>query len=251
MRRRWLAVGALALLAVLAGCSAVLGPGQPDAEQIRQNATYDWTTSANVTVDLRTNEYTAVYVVDNRTEMELYRRDALGSEYPLDVRGLQFQFTNGTVRNVSVANVSLTRDRAIVDLPARNGKLAFTVPRNGKSWSTPTFVDGSYDVTLPPNTRVGVPLLAQVSPDGYTTELVDNRVTISWDDVETDTVSVRWYLVRDLWLFGGLVVVALVVGAGGLLYYLRQIRALERQREEVGLDVDVGDDRDGPPPGMG
>jgi len=250
-RRLLLAVGVLAVLAVLAGCSTILGPGEPDPEEINQNVTYDWNTSANVTVDVAQSEYTAVYVIDNRTEIELYRRDALGTENPLDARGLKFQFENGTVRNVSVENVSLTRKRAVVTLPARDGKLAFTSPRRGKSWSSPTFVEGTYDVTLPPGARVGIPILGQVSPGHDGTEIQNDRVTIHWDDVERRSISVRYYLTRDLWLFGSLLGIGLLAAAGGLLYYLRQIRSLERRREEVGLDVDVEDDRDDPPPGMG
>nr|WP_274326221.1 DUF5803 family protein [Halosimplex aquaticum] len=44
-----------------------------------------------------------------------------------------------------------------------------------------------------------------------------------------------------------------LVGIGGALYYLRQIRVLERRREEIGLDVETETDEfddDGPPPGM-
>lgn len=252
MRRRLLlAVGVLAVLAALAGCSTILGPGEPSAENIGQNATYDWDTSANVTVNVTGSEYTAVYAVENRTAVELYRRDALGTENPLDIRGVKFQYPNGTVENITVENVSLTRNRAVVTLPARDGQLAFTSPRTGKSWASPTFVDGTYDVTLPPGARVSVPILAQVSPGEYTTDLSNDRVTLHWENVDTRSVSVRWYLARDLWLFGGLLGVGILVGAGGLLYYLRQIRSLERKREEVGLDVDTGDDRDDPPPGMG
>ncbi|MEF8908480.1 MAG: DUF5803 family protein, partial [Haloarculaceae archaeon] len=63
---------------------------------------------------------------------------------------------------------------------------------------------------------------------------------------------VRYYLQRDLWIFGGIAVVSVTLGIGGLVYYLRQIRQLEEKREELGLDVDYEDDPtdDGPPPGM-
>lgn len=250
-RRLLLAVGVLAVFVALAGCSTILGPGEPDPEEINQNVTYDWNTSANVTVDVAQSEYTAIYVIDNQTEVEFYRRDALGTENPLDARALKFQFENGTVRNVSVENVSLTRKRAVITLPARDGQLAFTSPRRGKSWSSPTFIEGTYDVTLPPGARVGIPILGQVSPAHDGTEIRNDRVTIHWDNVERRSISVRYYLTRDLWLFGSLLGIGLLAAAGGLLYYLRQIRSLERRREEVGLDVDVEDDRDDPPPGMG
>ncbi|WP_136716050.1 DUF5803 family protein [Halorientalis salina] len=251
-RRLLVGVGLLALLAALAGCSTILGPGEPDPEKIEQNVSYDWNTSANATFDITKDEYTAVYVVDNQSELELYQRDALGTRHPLDIEGVKFRYQNGTVTNVSAENVDLQRKRAVVSTPAEDGKLAFRSPRRGKQFGMPTFVSGSYEATLPPGARVDIPILAQVSPRGHETSIDDDRVTVSWDEVEAQSVSIRWYLARDLLLFGGLFALMLVVGAIGAIYYLRQIRALEAQREEVGLDVDTGDDSDdgGPPPGM-
>jgi len=251
-RRLLVGVGLLAVLLGLAGCSAILGPGEPDPEKIEQNVSYDWNTSANATINITKNEYTAVYVIDNRSHIELYQRDALGTEHPLEIEGLKFQHPNGTVTNVSTDNVDLQRKQATVTLPAEDGKLAFRSSRTGKQFGVPTFVEGTYNVTLPPGARVGIPILAQVSPRQYETELNDDRVTVKWDNVESRSISIRWYLARDLLLFGGLFAVMLVLGGIGAAYYLRQIRELEKRRAEVGLDVDTGDDSDdsGPPPGM-
>jgi predicted small lipoprotein YifL len=252
-RRLVLGVVALAALVTLAGCS-VLGPGEPDAEALGKNVTYDWETDANATIDVNDTRYEAVYRVRERSSIELYERDALGTEHPLDIEGLKFQFQNGTVRNLTSEDVELTRRRMTVSFAEGNvtGRLAFSAPRNGKSFGLPTFVSGSYDVTLPASARVDVPILAQVSPGGYETTMSNDRVTLSWTEVDTRSFSIRWYLERDLWLFGGLLVLALLLGGGGALYYLRQIRELEDRRAEVGLDVDTDDDvgDDGPPPGM-
>jgi len=253
MRRRHLLglVGLVALLA-LAGCSTVFGPGEPDPEQINQNVSYEWDVDANATINVTRDQYTSVYRVQNQSTIELYGRDALGTESPLEIRGLKFQFPNGTVRNVSTENVSLTRKRAEIEVPARDGKVAFTSPRRGKEFNSPTFTSGTYEVTLPPNARVGVPILAQVSPRDYTTSVEDDRVTIRWENVESRSISVRYYLQRDLLIFGSLIGILVLAGAVGALYYLRQIRSLERRREEVGLDIEDDDDPrdDGPPPGM-
>ena len=253
-RRLVLGVVALAALLTLAGCSSILGPGEPDAEALGKNVTYDWETDANATFDINDTRYEAVYRVENRSYLELYDRDALGTESPLEIEGLKFQFENGTVRNLTAEDVELSRKRMTVSFPGENvsGKVAFSAPRNGKSFALPTFLSGSYEVTLPESARVSVPILAQVSPGGYDSTLRNDRVTLTWDDVEQRSLSIRWYLERDLWIFGGLVILALLIGTGGTLYYLRQIRQLENRREEVGLDVDTGDDLDddGPPPGM-
>jgi hypothetical protein len=106
---------------------------------------------------------------------------------------------------------------------------------------------------MPSGARVGVPLLSQVSPGDHTTSVADNRMTVTWGDVDDGALTVHYYLQRDLFLFSGLVLVATVVGVGGLAYYFRQLKQLESVREQIGLDVETEDDDvgdDGPPPGM-
>jgi hypothetical protein len=280
MRPRLLAgVGLLVLLLFTSGCLGFFGPDEPDSDALSQNASYDWETEGDGTVRIHEDNYTAVYDVANKSvgdepedgggTIELYERDLLGTEQPLSVRALQFRFENGsrvvyvdgqqtlvrpngTTRNTSALAVDRTRRRTIVDLPSPEGQLAYTAPKTGKQITTPVFVDGSFEVVLPPDTSVGIPLLARVRPGGYTTETVDGRVHIRWDSIPGSTLVVRYYLERDILIFGGIVALFGVAGIIGAAYYLLQIRELVERREEVGLDVDVpDDDRDGPPPGMG
>lgn len=275
MRRRLLAIGLLVVLAGLAGCSTVFGPGDPDPEDLRQNASYDWGADANVSVLVNKSSYEAVYRISegseqaNTSELQVYQRDVLGQEEHVPVSSPQFRYPNGTrvtvdaihysngtrrTVNETGLSVSQTRQRTILDLPNdTEGSVAFTAARQGKRFSTPVFVEGSYAVTLPPNARVGVPVLSQVSPGSDGSDVTGDRMTIRWDDVTTRSLTVRWYLERDLLLFAGIVVVAVVVGSGGALYYYRQIRQLERRRDEADIDVTDEDDDfrdDGPPPGM-
>lgn len=273
------AVGLLALLAASAGCFGIFGPGEPDSDALSEEANYDWETDADATIDIHENNYTAVYEVSNKSvgdepedgggTIELYEHDLLGTEQPLQVRSLQFRFENGsrvvyrdgqptlvrpngTAENTSALGVDRTRRRTIIDLPSAEGQLAYTVPKTGKQITTPTFVDGSYEIILPPDTSVGVPLLARVRPGGYERSTVDERVHIRWDSIRGSTIVVRYYLERDILIFGGIVALLAVAGIIGAAYYLLQIRELVERREEVGLDVDVtDDDRDQPPPGMG
>lgn len=281
--RRALALVALAVLAASAGCASILGPGSADAGELSKNASYSWTEADAAYMEVARNNYTAIYRVDNRTTgdyddedptMELYTRDALGTEQPLELAAVRFRYPNGTlvrfreadgeaVAVVEYSNgtsrdapeamtVDKTRRRTVVHLPANEtGQLGVTVPKNGKQVSTPTFVEGNYEMVLPADTDISVPLLAQVRPPRSDAETVDGRVHVYWENVTASSVSVRYYLDRDLLIFSALVGVLTVAGLVGAVYYLREIRETRRRREEVGLDVDVeDDDREGPPPGM-
>ena len=76
------------------------------------------------------------------------------------------------------------------------------------------------------------------------------RGRVVWaEPVTADTVSVRYYLQRDLYIFAGVLGAIVLVGIGGLLYRRRQIERLRKQRLEMG--VDVGTDDDDEPPGLG
>lgn len=233
----------------LAGCSSVLGPDPVDRAALRQNASYDWQTDVNASITITGPEYEAVYNVTNRNQFVVYERDGLGRNHPLDVSALKFQYPNGTVINATspALNVTNQDEQAVISLPARNGKLAFTAPAQGKRFATQTFVTGSYEVTLPQNMRVEYVPLARVSPPASEkTRTPDGRVRIHWDDVQSNAVIVRYYLARDLYIFAAGAAVLVLVALVGVLYYLRQIRELERRKQDVGLDVDSGDSDDGP-----
>lgn len=251
MRRRLLAVGALALLGVLAGC---FGPAEIPEDDLTGNASYDWDANASGAYDLSRSSYETVYNVTNRSTIAVNDRDALGTESPIRIRLLQFRFRNGTVVNATHGNLSATlaQRRTTIDLPARDGEVAFTASRSGKQFSIPVAVPGPQEIRLPPGARVGVPILSQVSPGEYETTVDDGRMTVRWANESDGTLTVHYYLQRDLLLFSLLVVVGTTLGVGGSVYYLRQIRRLKRRREEFGVDAEYDDDpRDrGPPPGM-
>lgn len=285
--RRLLGLGLLVVLAASAGCSTVFGPGSFDRATLAGDANttyaYDWTTNRTAFLALNEGSYTAVYAVSNRTtgnmegnySIELYTRDALGTEQPLPIEAVRFRYANGTVlryaqpdRDVRLLKVypngttvpadgglavEKTRKRTVVYIPTnRSGKLAYTAPKNGKRVSTPTFVRGSYEMILPEKARVGIPVLAQVQPPQDEVTMIDNRVHIVWTEVtRARAVIVRYYLERDLLIFGSLVVALVILGSIGTGYYWLQIRETVRRREEVGLDVETDDDGRDPPPGMG
>ena len=254
--RLLLAVGLVVLLAGLAGCTSVFGPGQPNPDQLAENASYDWDTNATTTYNISRSSYTAVIETGNRSFVVVYQTDELGTDQPLTPRGLQFRYDNGTVirANSTALNATNQGQRTNITVPEADGQVAFTASRpNAKRFATPVFVEGSHEVIMPPSARVGIPLLSQVSPPADDRNVSAGRMTVRWNGIERGPVVVRYYLQRDILLFGGLGGVLAVAGVVGALYYYRQIRTLEKRREEIGLDVETEDDDfgdDGPPPGM-
>ncbi len=248
MNRRLLALAALLALVTTAGCA---GFGSvTDEEGLNEDATYDWDTDSDATITVADGEYRAVYAVENRSTVRLYESTAYGDDNPIDVRAVQFRYPNGTVVGMDEIEVEETRSEVNVHLPAENGQLAFTSDSRSRNFATETFVDGSYEVILPPGYRVDNFVLSTVRPGGYETEIVDDRVHIRWDEMQADAISVRYYLERDVYLFGGLIVIASIGAAIAGAYVYRQMKELRRRREEAGLDVDVEDDDRKPPPGM-
>lgn len=240
-RRLLLATAMLALMAVSAGCAGPLASGGDPEERLSESADYDWNTDSNVTVDVRPDEYTAVYAVENRSTLELYRYGSFGGETPLPVSAVQFRYPNGTVVGHERIEVEENRQRTVVALPAEEGKFAFTASAGGKEFSLPVFVEGSYEVTLPRGMRVGVFLLSDVRPQGYEATVASDRTVIEWDEVTAENVVVQYYLERDLTIFGAIVAALAGVALVGLGYFIVQIRRLEERRQEMGLNVDVSD----------
>lgn len=274
-RRLLLATVALLVLAGLAGCTGLFGGGGGNPGALSKNASYDWDADADAHIEINRGNYTAVYnasakTTGNNTTIAVYGHDTLGMEQPKGIAALQFRYRNGTVLRyreggdvVAVHPNGTTADvpddrlavgrgqhRAKIRLPTTDGQVAFTTSKNGKQVSTPTFVRGTYVMVLPANTGVRVPLLGSTSPGGASISTVDGRVHVRWESVGGSGVSVRYYLDRDLLIFGGLAVGLVVLGVLGGAYYLLQIRETVRRREEVGVDVEVGDDDGDPPPGF-
>lgn len=255
MRRRLLAAVLVLSLAALAGCASFLGGGQPDSEELNASGNYDWDTPANTTYNVTRSQFTAV-IRPNGTSVVVYRTDEIGTDEPMPLRALQFRYPDGTVVTANATGLSARNEgqRTNISVPQSEGQVAFTAPRpNAKRFAMPVFVEDSHAVILPPRARVGIPLLSNVNPGNYNTSVTDNRMTVQWGSVERGPVVTRYYLQRDILLFGGIASILAVVGLVGGVYYLYQIRTLRRRREDIGIDVDVDEDefdRDDPPPGM-
>ncbi|GAA0199683.1 DUF5803 family protein [Haladaptatus pallidirubidus] len=253
-RRLVLAFGLFALLAISAGCTSIFGSGSISDDQLGKEASYDWNTEQNVTYNVTSDQYRAIYEMDGKTTLEIHQEEALGERAPVEISSVQFQYPNGTVAGHEQIRVKKTKEQTIITPPQGEGKLAYTAPRQGKTFAVPTHLnDQTYEVIIPKGMRVDMFLLSDVRPGSYSTEIQDGRVHVIWDQpVDADNISVRYYLARDKFLFGGVVGIALVAGLVGLAYFRLQIRELERKREEMGLNTDITDDDfgGGPPPGM-
>jgi hypothetical protein len=256
-RRHLLALVGLAVLALTAGC---FGPGAISTDQLDQEPTepYEWNTERDVHITIQTDSsFRGVYNVSGRESLELFRRDGFGGRNPLNVRAVRYRYPNGTVLTGSElaahgGGVDRTREAVTVTFPngTTEGQLAFTAGATPKRFTLPVFVEGSYEVVLPPNRRIDLPVFGTVSPRGSSKELVGDQTHIRWEEVTSRGVSVQYYLQRDIPIFGAIAAVSMIIGFGGAYYYKRQIEELREVREEMGLDVDVEEKDDGPPPGM-
>jgi hypothetical protein len=254
MNRRLVLAGVtLAVLAVTAGCSGVpfLGSGSFSDDRLDKEppgGEYDWNdTDAKVTIRIQGETFKATYQLNNTSTVKLFRKD-FQQKRPLGIRAVRYRYPNDTVVNGSQLSIRKGDNNAVVDVPDPNGTLAVTAGATRKRFALPTYVDGSYEVILPSGMRTELFLLGDVSPGGYTQEIDDEgRAHVRWDDV-SKPISVRYYLQRDLYIFGGAVLLIVLAGGGGALYYWRQIRTLREVREEHGLDVDTDDEFDDDPP---
>lgn len=251
MVRRPIHVLALVVLLVLAGCSGIGSVTTEEGLASDPPRPYDWNSSANGSITIEDDHYRVVYRIENRDELRLYQRTGYGDDRPIDVRAIRFRYENGTVVNDSAMEVEESRSAVVVRFPAEDGQFAYTGRVQMRRFVTRTYVDGSYEVRLPPGFRVENLVLGTVRPGGYETTLEGDQLELRWEEIGAESIVVRYYRERDVYLLGGLVVVASTGGVIAMAYVYRQIRRLRRRREEMGLDVETtDDDRRRPPPGM-
>lgn len=239
-QRRVLAALAVVVLAGFAGC--VGGPGT-GAEGVPSNVTYAWhanatgnATTSDVTVNVTQDYYFAVYNVDNRSQLTFTRPSELGGNTAVTVGSPAFRYPNGTVtRNVTVNQGD---SQTTVTMPADHGQFAFVSPSTTREVVVPVAVNGSHDVALPPNMRAELPVLGYVTPGGSQLGFQDNRAHYRWTHVDSNTIDIRYYLQRDAYIFGGLLVALAVLAVVGVLYLRRQVQQLQKSRREAGLDME-------------
>ena len=255
-RRLLLATVAVLALLTLAGCSMLFG-GISD-ETLDREADYEELREQNATVVvdvenaglISSGEYRAVFDLNGTDELSLSETEFF-SDVAVDIHAVRYWYPNGTEVTGSELDIDQGRSSTDIRVPDGNGTLAFSGDAGRKSFSLPVHVEGSYVVYAPESHRTSAHLFGSVSPSGYDREVVDDRERLTWSDADS-AISLRYYHTRDIPLFVGLVIVAVTIGGAGIAYYYRKVKRLERQRKELGLDVDLDDsDRKRPPPGMG
>lgn len=264
MNRRLLAILALVSLFALSGCLGgfgALGGGPAGDDQLDEppDTDYGWDADADVHIVVTSDTtYRAVYNVsaDGGEQIKLAEGGFLGTDTPVSIRSLRYRYPNGTVINGSAfgehgGSVGTQDNALVIEPPSEEGQLAYSGDSTPKQFTHPIAVDGSYQVVLPEGREASVPLFGRIVPSPDSKATVDDRVTVDWTNPSGERLSVRFYLPRDVQLFGGLFVGVLGVAIAGFVYFRRKIQQLQQRREEMGLNIDIDqDDDDGPPPGM-
>lgn len=233
--RRAAACGALLVLITMTGC---LGGGPISQSEIDANASYDWTTETTVRYNVTGETFSAVATVTNGTPVEAYRITEFQGEQPIRVSAVRFRYPNGTVVTLNVSAIEQTDSRTIIHPPGNEGKLAYTARSFPKEFSVGIARSGSYEVVLPTDMRIGIPLLGTISPGGAELRVVDDRVHLRWSSLSGGEIALQYYLERDFWLFTALVVGLIVVGIFGVGYIWLQIQRLEDRRRSAGLEIE-------------
>ncbi|SEV97119.1 DUF5803 family protein [Halobacterium jilantaiense] len=237
MRKVWVALAVVAL-AVSAGCLGAGGGGGPSDERLAENATYEWNQTVDVHVNVTDGQYAVVAGVDNKSKVRFTRRGGFGGRNPLPISAVQFRYPNGTVVDSEDIDVSTKDARTVVTFPQDNGTFAYTSPAGSRKATVQVGFEGSHELVLPPGMRVSFPVLGYVEPGGFEKSVEDNRVNVRWESVDARSIDTRYYLDRDLLLFGGAAAVLGLVAVLGVVYYRLRIRRLEDEREDAGLDLE-------------
>lgn len=218
--------------------SGCLGGGAVTPEAVAANATYDWSIDTTVRYNVTGDTFKAVTAVTNGTPVEAYRITEFQGEQPIRVSAVRFRYPNGTVDTLNVSAIEQTGSRTVIHPPAQDGHLAYTAQTFPKEFTVGVGRAGSYEVVLPPDMRIGVPLLGTVSPGGADLRVVDDRVHLTWSSLAGGEIALHYYLQRDLWLFSALVLGLVVVGIVGGIYFWFRIRQLEDERQAAGLRIE-------------
>lgn len=249
MNRRFaLAIAVVALLAVSAGCLTYVNDGGEVANETLDAEpphAYDFATDRDADINLSTGtRYAVVYNVSGVDEIRFYRQTPYAGDQPFEFDAFRYQYPDGEVINGSEfrargGEVDRTPDETWVRFGEEmaGGRIALSASGSPRRFTTLTYVEGSYAVTLPPGFSTDVPIVGHVSPRDHDIETVDGRDRITWDSVTGGSVVVQSYRETDLLVFGVILVIAAIAAVVGTAYFRRQLEELRERRREMGLGV--------------
>lgn len=223
MRRRVAFALALIAAALLTGCLSPL-PQEGEVEYGDR-----WNTSADVTYYLDDDTFTAVVEVQNLngSEFEIWERDPFGGDNPVQVAGVRFR-EEGNVTNVT--EVDTSGDRTVVELPAEEGRLAYTAEKSGTSFTHPSPVSGSVAAHLPSGTDARDFFLGRISPGGYNVTS-EEPLVLRWDGLERGRyVTVEYYQRGYPYVLMGVLVLLILAAIAVVLYYRRRLEEMEEKQ---------------------
>ena len=109
--------------------------------------------------DVCSSDLQAVYRVNASQELRLYRPAGLGREEPLEISAVRVRYAdNGTVISGTEirqrGEVDQTTDEVDLTVPDAEGQLAVSAPATPRRLTLPAYVEGTYEVVLPPDYRM-------------------------------------------------------------------------------------------------
>jgi hypothetical protein len=223
MRRRVALALALVAVALLTGCLSPL-PQEGEVEYGDR-----WNTTSDTTYYIDDDTFTAVVRVDslNGSEFEIWERDPFGGDNPVEVAGVRFR-DDGNVTNVT--DVDTSGDRTVVELPAEEGRLAYTAAKSGTSFTHPSPVTGSVEAHLPPGTDARDFFLGRISPAGYNVTS-ERPLTVRWGGIDRGRyVTVEYYQRGYPYILIGVLALLLVAAVVVFLYYRRRLEEMEEKQ---------------------
>lgn len=236
MRRGVALLGVIGLL-VLAGCLG--GSGVVDEAAIGQDAEYDWSSSAQASVNITDGNYQAVLTLENRTNVRLFGPGEFGGEAALPIEAVKYRSPNGSVYNATALSIEAVNERTVIEAPDSGGQIAYSARVRSGDLFLPVAVNGSHSVTLPPGAEVGFPIVGGATPRGFEVDRNGDRITLTWENPDSRLITVDYYQERNLYLFAFLLAGGGIVAVGGLLYFRSQLRVLASRRGDLSRKTDV------------
>ncbi|MFB6186243.1 MAG: DUF5803 family protein, partial [Halobacteriaceae archaeon] len=231
-----LVLAGLILIILTTGC---LGLGSVSQGTSNQNETYNWQTSSDVKFNISGGEAHGIYTLEGSRSIKIYRHTEFQGNQPIRVHAVKFKYPNGTILEESQLTIQQKNSKTVITAPISEGKIAFTTTTRPKEFSIAISKQGSYHVILPKDMRIQEFILGSIQPSGYSKKIINDRVHLRWQSLRSGEIALEYYLQRDLYIFGGIVVFGIIAAIGGTIYFWYRIKQLKQNRKQSGIDIET------------